>query len=193
MQARIFGLNNSSIEAQRSGLMRTELMRRSAALGVAAFFSVSILVSNAAPVESQPVAASVSKPVPKHAAQVESIEVSKPEPVALAKPVQQGSAASERLEILQSERKRILTRLEAAKTDDEETRFRADLSAIEREISLAMRSAGGTSPAKQNSAPVAKKSAAPQFSANQTAVNASTTPANFESWDIFKNFGTRGN
>lgn len=99
------------------------------------------------------------------------------------------SAESDRIQILLSERQRVLERLAQLVNSSERKRLRSDLAALDKELK-----ASGYSPTAPSSTPPdfsqAQQGPAPAMTAAPPAVS---PPQHFESWDIFKNFGSRGN
>lgn len=120
--------------------------------------------------------------------QAQAVEV-----VTLATPVASGTQASDRLQILNTERKLILQRLEKSETEIEEARNRADLAAIDREIAMAGKLPATTQrPAtSQKNMPKQISSAGTSMHAANAAATSSPVSVDFESWDIFKNFGSK--
>ena len=157
-----------------------------------ALFSVSLLAAETGVSGATPPVENASKRVSKQSDSFDTAKAQSVDAVAQAKPVRPSAANNERLAILESERRRIVERLEASKTDAEETRHQADLSAIDREISLALKASPATAGASKSTS-VARKSTASPITANEPAVNTSSASVSYESWDIFKNFGTKGN
>lgn len=168
------------------------VLKNSAVCLQIALFSVSLLAAETGVSGASSPLKNASEPVSKQPASFDTAKAQAVDSVAQAKPVRPSAANNERLAILESERRRIVERLEASKTDAEETRHQADLSAIDREIALALKASPATAGASK-STPVARNSTAAPITANQPAVNTSSASVSYESWDIFKNFGTKGN
>ena len=152
-----------------------------------AFFCPSVFAAETGVIE--PVA--ISKPPPKTVSkQAASFETKEVEAVTFAKPVRSAGANDERLQILNKERLAIVQKLESAQTEPQEARHRADLDAIDREISGVSKTPVTKAASPKNIAN-AVKTAGATMPAEKIAASPSPVTVSFESWDIFKNFGSK--